>query len=101
MFLYERVRFYVLFMTILTDNYKFLLLNVDIGNIWLFSRHVVFRSVSDNVHEVQVFTIYSCIISEVISGSLSARSRKRSRGGALVSPNQETADKIGNSIAMC
>lgn len=87
MFLYERVRFVVLFMTILTDNNRFFVVKCrykdQVGSCGPWARHVIFRSVADHVHEVQSFAVRSCVISEVISGSLFSEITQTLRGWPL------------------
>ena len=92
-------------MTILTDNSRFLLLNVDIegrsGSFEPNTMHVIFRSAADHVHEVQVLQFAFASSLEWFQGVFSARSRKRSGGGAHVSIKNQVSAKIENSIAMC
>jgi hypothetical protein len=102
--LYEWERFGEVFMTILTDIGWDLLLNVDrgknTGSCEPISRHVIFRFAADHVHQCMVLQFAYASSLGCFQGAFSARSRKRSGGGALVSQNQGER-KIEISTAMC
>ena len=91
-------------MTILTDIGWDLLLNVDMGNESALASLVLGTSSSacaaDHVHKCKVLQFAYASSLGCFQGAFSARSRKRSGGGALVSQNQFER-KIEISTAMC
>jgi hypothetical protein len=84
MFLYEKVRFDVLFMTILTDNNRFFVVKCRYKEHLALTSHVLgtssFAPLQITCMRFKVLPVRSCVISEVISGSLFCEITQTLRG---------------------